>query len=386
MELEFDKEIDAILRKAQPTRGVLVGDDPADPKKHLDGDTIAAFAENALPEKAKLLYVAHFADCDHCRKQLSFVMQMNNEAAAVVAPSPAVERAIEPTIPWYRRILKVPNLALAMGALVLVFSGVLGYLMMQKQTASNRAVVSQAEAPDRGQPALNRQSGLSNQTSANAMAPAANTAANSESVLQSGRGPNTESDNLGRLDTAEKPAAPAKSGQFQPDGASGSENSFNVDGQEAGRAQTQTKPAAPPPPVTTDTTASGIAMERDEKKGDAAKLKEESKDLEPAKQRSGENRGVRDMPRAASKIAPSRAGLAQNQLSSNTPVTRIIGGKTFNNRDGAWYDSAYHGQATANFRRDTTEYKKLDSRLRGIADTVGGTVVIVWKAKAYRIQ
>src|SRR4051794_37183316 len=120
MELEFDKEIDAILRKARPSRGVLVGDDPAESKKHLDADTIAAFAENALPEKAKLLYVEHFADCDRCRKQLSLVMQMNTEAAAVVA-APAVEPVMEPSVPWYRSLFKAPNLALAMGGLVLAF-------------------------------------------------------------------------------------------------------------------------------------------------------------------------------------------------------------------------------------------------------------------------
>ena len=54
MELQFDKEMDAILRKARVNQGVLVGDDPPEPKKHLDADTIAAFAENAMPPKAKL--------------------------------------------------------------------------------------------------------------------------------------------------------------------------------------------------------------------------------------------------------------------------------------------------------------------------------------------
>ncbi len=68
------------------------------------------------------------------------------------------------------------------------------------------------------------------------------------------------------------------------------------------------------------------------------------------------------------------------------PVTRVVGGRSFNNRNGVWYDTAYHGQATSNFRRGTEEYKKLDGGLRNIANTLGGTVVIVWKQKAYRIQ
>ena len=61
MELEFDKEIDTILRKARDPAGVSV---TAANAGHLDADTVAAFAENAVPPKAKLLYMEHFADCD----------------------------------------------------------------------------------------------------------------------------------------------------------------------------------------------------------------------------------------------------------------------------------------------------------------------------------
>jgi hypothetical protein len=66
--------------------------------------------------------------------------------------------------------------------------------------------------------------------------------------------------------------------------------------------------------------------------------------------------------------------------------TRSVGGRTFQKKDGVWYDGAYHGQATINVHRGTDAYKKLDSGLRSIADSLGGTVVTVWKGKAYRIQ
>ena len=71
MELDFDKEIDALLRKARDDRGVLVGDSP---KQHLDADELAAFAENVLPEKTKQFYMVHIADCDRCRKILSSLL------------------------------------------------------------------------------------------------------------------------------------------------------------------------------------------------------------------------------------------------------------------------------------------------------------------------
>ena len=101
MELEFDKEIDAILRKARSRRSCGLDADAG----HLDADTIAAFAENALPDKAKLLYMEHFADCDRCRKQLSHAILMNNEADAAAASSVSAPVA-EAAIPWYQSIFE----------------------------------------------------------------------------------------------------------------------------------------------------------------------------------------------------------------------------------------------------------------------------------------
>jgi hypothetical protein len=65
---------------------------------------------------------------------------------------------------------------------------------------------------------------------------------------------------------------------------------------------------------------------------------------------------------------------------------RSYGGRTFENRNGVWTDTAYRGQATTNVRRGSEDYKKLDSGLRSIADQLSGTIIVVWKEKAYRIQ
>src|SRR5215210_2093432 len=34
---------------------------------HMDADEMSAYAENALPAPARARYMAHLADCDHCR-------------------------------------------------------------------------------------------------------------------------------------------------------------------------------------------------------------------------------------------------------------------------------------------------------------------------------
>ena len=68
MELDFDKEIDALLRKARDDRGVLVGDSP---RQHLDADELAAFAENVLPEKTKGFYLTRRIFCFEYRSGLA---------------------------------------------------------------------------------------------------------------------------------------------------------------------------------------------------------------------------------------------------------------------------------------------------------------------------
>jgi hypothetical protein len=65
---------------------------------------------------------------------------------------------------------------------------------------------------------------------------------------------------------------------------------------------------------------------------------------------------------------------------------KSVSGKDFVYQNGVWYDRAYKQQNTVNVRRNSDEYKKLDSGLRAIADNLGGTVVIIWKTTAYRIQ
>ncbi|HEY2848156.1 MAG TPA: hypothetical protein VGI80_10090, partial [Pyrinomonadaceae bacterium] len=101
MELEFDKEMDALLRKARSDTGATANG------KHLDADAISAFAEGASPDAVRKMYTAHFADCDSCRKALSQVALLNdsvamNAAAAAAAPAVTSAAPAAVNIPWYR--------------------------------------------------------------------------------------------------------------------------------------------------------------------------------------------------------------------------------------------------------------------------------------------
>jgi hypothetical protein len=136
MEVDFDKEIDALLRKARADGPVLVGDG-----RHMDADEIAAFAENAVPERSRGAYTLHLADCDRCRKILSNLALMN----AVAAPSTELPGAItiaEREMPWYRKLFLFPNLAYVMGGLVLIFGGFLAVTVIRQSGLSGAQVAS----------------------------------------------------------------------------------------------------------------------------------------------------------------------------------------------------------------------------------------------------
>lgn len=83
--------------------------------------------------------------------------------------------------------------------------------------------------------------------------------------------------------------------------------------------------------------------------------------------------------KAAQAAAPRLESIPQKSV-------KIFGGKTLENRNGVWTDVNYSGQTTVNVRRNSEEFNKLDSELRSIANSVSGTVIIVWGGRAYRFE
>src|SRR6266436_813799 len=71
-----NNEIDLLLRKlarqvpTDSTKGARAVNAVPDHEsgKHLDTDELNAYAENALPSTARILYTEHLADCERCRK------------------------------------------------------------------------------------------------------------------------------------------------------------------------------------------------------------------------------------------------------------------------------------------------------------------------------
>ena len=393
MELEFDKEIDALMRGG----GVSVGGSPEG--GHLDADQISAFAENAMPERSRALYLGHFADCDRCRKILSNLIALNAEAepekAAVAVPVSAPS-AIE--TPWYRKLFLYPNLAYVMGGRVLVVGGLIGLSVFQSSLGDGSISVSQVgESESMRGPMAPTEPGFA--ANANASSNMANTMSNT-TVSTANSNASVAMQQQSTANAASNPVGNATRPADEVATAAPAPSSSNVTMADAPAAKPIQPTAAPPPPPMAESAAkeAELAKEDDAKAKMVAKDNEKKISARNAKKQEGFSKdGVdtQSVPRTqAGGVAKPTPGPTRD-MQQNFPNradntyemrSRRVAGKDFQFRDGAWYDTTYKGQQTTNVRRGTDEYRKLDGGIRSIAENLSGVVVVVSGGKAYRIQ
>ncbi len=385
MELDFDKEMDVLLRQTAQGETVFEAENPKskiqNPKfAHLDADEISAFAENALPEKSRQRYVAHFADCAKCRKNLSNLITLNGEPESETVR--AEEKQIAPIpIPWYRKLFVFPNLAYTMGALILVFSGIAVFTVLQSVNNSQSLEISQtSEKQSNGKgmssdgDEMPTESYSSNMMSNSAsMNSSSNTATNFSNPAMPSATVSAMNSNaaMTREDSDKNVRAETKSLVPQKEPT------------DAAKTQDLITAGAPPPPVKeNDYQADGEVRKQQQNQAQNS-IAQNQTTIAP------DSRNVQRAPSAmlradnkAKKLEESKDDAREKSIETTT----VAGGKIFKRQNNVWYDSTYRGQATTNITRGTKEYKKLDSGLRGIAENLGGTIVVVWKQKAYRIQ
>jgi hypothetical protein len=370
MEFEFDKEIDAILRKAR--HGEVV----TSAGSHLDADEISAFAENAVSNAARQRFTSHLADCTRCRKILSNVIVFNSEAETEAASSAVPVETAETKTPWFRKLFVFPQLAYAMGGLVLLFSGFFGYLILRNlpgagssevSYSTNKAAITEKPAP---------QAASNSNAATNSSVPATNSSVQTNTTSTANSASLPSSNTM----TAATPAADKKA--IAPELNSPAESvrpaivpqstpplQDAVTGNAQSEELAKTSPAAP----TAGAAAQNRAKEERQKNETKDAARPDDTETVTAERDDSKLKSM-SMPKAAKKPTP------------NAGETRSVGGKTFNNVGGIWFDSALGRQKQKTVRRGTSEYQKLDAGLRSIADSLGGTVVILWNGKAYRIQ
>ncbi len=379
---EFDKEIDALLRQAAQSETAVAGNNqqPSIGNPHLDADEISLFAENALPKKMRENAVAHFADCDRCRKILSDLISQNPASEIVSAKQVEVFVSV---IPWYRKLFAFPSLAYTMGALVLVFSGFVAFTVLQSVDNSKNSEVAQvSERPIGGQGissdgdsvTVEKQSSgamMSNSMS-NASSMSNSTATSSSNAMMSNASPKSAAQNSKASSVSNSPTITNKSIV-----------SANDSPKDKPRSEDEiTQKAVTELPLNGRMAKSLLEQkqERDKKddKNDAAAT---DATKSPASQPKPEQLAVT----GNRMMADTSSARARKNSRTNTETTSV-GGKTFQRQNNSWVDSAYKNQSTTNITRGTNEFNKLDSGLRVIAGNLGGTVIVVWKDKAYRIQ
>lgn len=381
MNQEFDKQIDSLLRQAAKGENVFAGE--ALQSGHIDADEISMFAENALPEKAKSRLIKHFADCDRCRLILSNVIALNaegeNAASIPIQAAQTETAAVSNAIPWYKNLFAARNLAFGTGALALIFAVGIGFLVLQNRTNSemqlaqaNANIENSESAPNLSESNSEEMSDADTSTantnaevfegtdmSANTSANPVETNASADSKKSKSleKSAENKAKSLGRTDSPKKSQTNKSLPEETVTITSNDEKlttQLPVNGRNAQTLKvTPAPPAPPPPPVPTDDVSSEI-VEADESENLAA--------ARTARRKTGTDSGAR------------------------ADSEKRIAGKTFRLRSGVWYDSAYRGQATINVRRGTTQYKNLDSGLQSIGNGFKGTIVVVWKSKAYRIE
>jgi hypothetical protein len=367
MEFEFDKEIDAILRKARGSGEVVTSFD-----SHMDADEISAFAENALTDAARQRYTAHLGDCTRCRKILSNVILLNGEAETETASSAVSAEIVETNVPWYRKLFGFPQIAYAMGALVVLFSGFFGYLILQNLPGAREVSYSANTTANKPAPqaAPTGFSSSNSNTAANMTATNSSVPMNAPSVANSA--PLSPSNTTSSTTPAEK-----KSVETETD---------------APAIEAQPMATPEPKPMVKDEVADNKnpAITRNEAQTNqpspAGAVREDNKRDKKENQSSIDGRSADDK-LAEEKLKTQRSAPETVKKQPSKPgETRSVGGKTFNNVGGIWFDAAYTNQKQKTVRRGTSDYQKLDAGLRSIADQLGGTVVILWNGKAYRIQ
>lgn len=389
MELNFDKEMDALLRQAAQQEKPV---QPATPA-HLDADELAAFARNALPVAARTRAMEHLVDCGNCRTILSNLVFFENQTEESSA-TPLVAAAVTGTslLDSIKAFFTMPTLAYGMAGLVLVFAGLLVFTVINSRQES--ASVAQANdaalekplnakgAPvDSDLPAAMANSN-SSVSAANAST-AANTAATGAFSPFQG-GVSNSASNMGPTDLSA--------------GKGGEELELKLDDKtEAAKEATANLSAAKPEaqPVTRQQDYY-MNRGRNETQDEIAKSKDNYRQnnniLTPDGSDQRKRSSLPPPPPPASSAGTTtvrdavRGDEDADKNSPASPARKTVKGKQFRRDGNVWVDTAYRGQATVNIVRESKEFKKLDGDVKKIARELAGTVIVVWKDTAYRIQ
>jgi putative zinc finger protein len=409
-----DRQIDLLMRRyAKAAPRLTVSD-------HLDADELSAFAEGALPQATRVLYVSHLAECDECRKQAS---DLAISSGAMVSVEQSQPKTSEGRSFWQvlAGMFALPVLRYAaFGAVVLIVAGV-AFVALRRSPESPLIALNEPMNQKREtavKPSVGVQDGREKQT---------NTATTGASPSQSpsDRFVNSKTDEARAPESLPAQPAPLKDGAVP---VIAEKKAGDVD-------SSKTAPSyAPPPPndavnmskqqqnVARDLPYSGVSGPRQQQQKvesmDKLAVLERERDANKEVARSDDARKMTPGSVAAAQPMSSRrasdekakgpmrnmdnsamnrndsSGRAESpkksgedRATTEEAQTRSVGGRKFRRQGNAWVDQKFKSSMTLkSIARGSNEFADLDSGLRSIAQQLGGEVIIVWKDKAYLIK
>ena len=445
----FDREMDSLLRRTARAPAVARGNGAgmSKPDTHLDADELAAFAEGALPEVARMSAVSHLADCGECRALAVNLTRAAGVEAKLekhsVAASASPARESVPKRGWLASIFAPRTLRYVAPALAVCLVAAVSFIVLRSPGGLERATALRDGETTTGA----RPSAVTTQN--NSQAPAeglmtldAPADANTATAKPDNGGPSPGDKNPTQAPAPE--TLKKEAGADAPDGS--------APGSPAESKAVEVTTAPPPPPAKEDDSAGGAPAPREaakaapvaeipaSKSGDNMKAgppppaqtndelaynnesqqqrrAAQQRGIEPQapdggfRQRSAANnstsgglastprddRDARSSRRGENAPASRRGGRSEQGAAASdsergnvSEESRAVAGHRFRRAGGAWVDVNYKtSMSSTGVRRGTDAYRALVAdipELGRVAEQLGGEVIVVVRGRAYRIR
>ena len=446
MRESFDKEIDSLLRRTARAPAGARGNGASSPDSHLDADELAAFAEGALPEAARMNAFSHLADCAECRTHAVNLtraagVEAKLEKSAVAAASSTAHES-KPARVWLAALFTPRALRFVAPALALCLVAAVSFIALRSR--SDRGLVSLQESnragarpsitstQDNSQPSLEEP----NTSGSSANANTASTNAGTEESPRNDKGaaetsvPKPESKDAkedapdgsaasvfagekarGADAAAVPPPPPAKEAADAP--ASGAPapteiaKSAPVDNLPAPKSGEHMKAGPPPPAQNNDEPASNEqsqkrvaqprGLEAQSPDGGARNQSRSAANnastggaLAGAARDDRDSRARRESPPAAKRGRSEQDAASDAERTNAVEESRSVAGHRFRRDGGAWVDVNYKSSmSSTGVRRGTDAYRALVAdipELGRIAEALGGGVYVVVGGRGYHIR
>jgi hypothetical protein len=426
MNHDSDTEMDILLRRqARRSASGFAGAKPEAASSvttvtHLDADELSAYAEGALPERARQRYMAHLADCDACRKIVTEIaLSSNVEAEEKPVVVQTVSTPLRSWREWLANLFSPPVLRYAAPALALIaFAAIV--MVVVTRNRDDASFVARNEQPKTQQQSSNADTKNVNPEPATAPGAAPANSENQGSTLAA----NANSGAAGRGTTATEAQSPAATDAPPPpspvdkvnsaDASKPADEPMNQQPAITERAQEAKQQGQPEQSAASTNTVEDRNKEKDADTL-AAQRRREGEEAAPgnapapsagasgmrAKRSTGAegggtvgatNTGSSSDNRKTEATKPASAARARRDSTGddeNESATRMVAGKRFRQQNGVWVDTAYNSsRSTTRVRRGSEQYRSLvadEPVIGSVANAFSGDCIVVVRGRAYYI-